>query len=1056
MQKQCLIKRILLLAVIILTVSAGGIHASDIPKYTTEWGFYGTITEGNGMLVSQVTPKSAAADAGLQSGDIIIAMNGVAVKSFSAFASPPYVPVKLIVRRQDTEIERTILPGGLVKLEVLDLKQKFTIPGVPAHENPSAISAIDALDYINVLDQVVLDPKSGQITIIGHYDKDYDTGVIPFLDLLKTALVYPTPVLNLKPTPDTKKEVIEIGLREEYTTFQQMIAVVRGHPELERDRQLMIKEMSKAYGLTPDEYVAWYNYVKLDKNKEIFPPSPIRGIQVKVFSKLGYSEVAQALELSFQNTPAAAVKALQVLGRGDEARAILNQNSANSDMTVGALMGATYLAILKDTKLASPEQLATLHDRYIAQSMTWQTVLKTAQNFLMPYDPKNSKPNIMNEAFNRITLSTPAALLLERVHPGYSYIEPINLDKNSQLTRIMYEADYALKSLSVMPELFQNIPGSRTKTEYRIENRLMDGSRKTFLHSWLEPKMVQMTVSPERTVVAFISSQMRYRMGDYNDYWNFPPDKELDHKYDAWCAQVMNHYDAYARIIPAFHKVREAAKIIALAKWVIAERIPLDLRTVTQEKWDMPDKVPIFWPLDQAYFQPQGKADYVGIIFRTADGGIVFNLRGNWTRMTPSTTSETRVADQLTLSVGLGQKAVKATEDGNMEQARYLAELSAQAMSGGLSRANLAKLNIVVPEAKPVLVSPANVQLQKEVIKKTHQLIVTLGQNPSSIGTATPTLAQLNRLYDQVRDNPAAASDYLLQLQTGKLPPTVTAQTTAAKPPTDTVCGESSLGATTLSAEREEYLTKKMNEAQDRLRHINEALKKLIAINVAQQAEINKLTAEITEQYKKAQDRVWDVVFDLLTSVSLDAFGAEQVKRVKGIEDAIKGKIALKTTPLNAAALQKVEEDIKLLQSTKFRSEEAYSSTDNLIALFKGVRYANDIDDWQRKNQSAWERAKTSLALLGNLALDHPALEKWLGKKAFFAGEKLWQVAAMGKMAYYAWGFYMDILTQIAIWEPMTANLQNNLNYNTQAMESLRQKAAKTYREIGCIEAKLR
>ncbi|MCX5817504.1 MAG: PDZ domain-containing protein [Proteobacteria bacterium] len=1056
MQKQYLIKRILLLAVIILTVSAGGIHASDIPKYTTEWGFYGTITEGNGMLVSQVTPKSAAADAGLQSGDIIIAMNGVAVKSFSAFARrPPYVPVKLLVRRQDTEIERTILPRGLVKLEVLDLKQKFTIPGVPAHENPSAVSAIDALDYINVLDQVVLDPKSGQITIIGHYDKDYDTGVIPFLDLLKTALVYPAPVLNLKPTPDTKKEFIEIGLRKEYATFEQMIAAVRGHPELERDRQLMIKEMSKAYGLTPDEYVAWYNYVKLDKNKEIFPPSPIRGIQVKVFSKLGYSEVAKALELSFQNTPDAAIKALQVLGRSDEARTILNQNSANSDMMVGALMGATYLAILKDTKLASPEQLATLHDRYIAQSMTWQTVLKTAQNFLMPYQPKNSKPNIMNEAFNRITLSTPAMLLLERVHPGYSYIEPINLDKNSQLARIMYEADYALKSISVMPELFQNIPGSRTKMEYGIENRLMDGEKRQFLHVWLEPKMVQMTVSPERTVVAFVSSQMLFSAGDDADYWNLPPDKELNHEYDAWCAQVMNHYDAYARIIPAFHKVREAAKIIALAKWIIAEKIPLDLRTVTQEKWDMPDKVPIFWVLMQSYFQPKGKADYVGQIDRMANGGISFE-RSNWTRMTPSTISETRVADQLTLSAGLGQKAVKALKDGDMEQARYLAELSAQAMSGGLSRANLAKLNIVVPEAKPVPVSPANVQLQKEVIKKTHQLIVTLGQDPSSIGTATSTLAQLNRLYDQVRDNPAAASDYLLQLQTGKLPPTVTAQTTAAKPPTDTVCGESSLGATTLSAEREEYLTKKMNEAQDRLRHINEALKKLVAINVAQQAEINKLTAEITEQYKKAQDRAWDVVFDLLTSVSLDAFGAEQVKRVKGIEDAITGKIALKTTPLNAAALQKVEEEIKLLQSTKFRLEEAYSSTDNLIALFKGVSYANNIDDWQRKNQSAWERAKTSLALLGNLALDHPALEKWLGKKAFFAGEKLWQVAAMGKMAYYAWGFYMDILTQIAIWEPMTANLQNNLNYNTQAMESLRQKAAKTYREIGCIEEKLR
>jgi hypothetical protein len=364
----------------------------------------------------------------------------------------------------------------------------------------------------------------------------------------------------------------------------------------------------------------------------------------------------------------------------------------------------------------------------------------------------------------------------------------------------------------------------------------------------------------------------------------------------------------------------------------------------------------------------------------------------------------------------------------------------------------LAKLNIVVPEAKPVPVSPANVQLQKEMIKKTHQQIVALGQSPSSRGTATSTLAQLNNLYEQVRDKPAAASDYLLQLQTGKLPPPATAQTTAAKPPIDTVCGESSLGETTLSAEREEYLTKKMNEARDRLRHINEALRKLIAINVVQRAEIDKLTAEITEQYNKAQDRAWDVVFDLLTSVSLDAFGAGQVKRVKGIEDAIQGKIALKTTPLNAAALQKVEEEIKLLQSTKFRTEEAYTSTENLIKLFKGANYGKDIDDWQRKNQGAYERAKTSLALLGNLALDHPALEKWLSKKAFFYGERLWQVAAMGRMAYYAWGFYMDLLTQRAFWEPMANNLQNELQYNMQGMEYLRQRAEQTSQEIRCLE----
>jgi hypothetical protein len=349
------------------------------------------------------------------------------------------------------------------------------------------------------------------------------------------------------------------------------------------------------------------------------------------------------------------------------------------------------------------------------------------------------------------------------------------------------------------------------------------------------------------------------------------------------------------------------------------------------------------------------------------------------------------------------------------------------------------------------------------MIKKTHQQITTQGRNPASAQTATVMLDQLDNLYNQMREKPAAASDYLVQLQTGKLPPPplATVQATAAKPPAETVCGESWLGDPKLPAERLAYLTKRMQEAQNRLKYINEALRKLIALNAADQGEIDRLTREITEQYKKAQDRAWDVVFNLLTSVSLDAFEAEQVKRVKAIDDAISAKVALKTAALGSGGVQKAEEeildyDIKLLQSAKFHMEEAYEPTKNLIALFRGANYGKDIDEWQRENQGSWERAKTSLALLGNLALDHPLLEQWLSKRAFFYGESLWQVAAMGRMAYYAWGFLEDIASQLAVWEPMTNKLQNELKQNMQGMEHLRQRAEQTSQEIDCLEKLLR
>lgn len=1051
----------IVIVMVFLALSAGSAHTAEIPRQISSWGIYTADSGGEGVAIKGVITASPAAEAGLRAGDVLLSIDGLAVRSAREFSSvknsfPLYTPLKLAVRRSGTLIEIQIMLKGLMALTVKELNQQFVIPGVPDMGGTVALSAIDALDQINVLDQVVIDPQTGRIEIIGHYDKNYDTGPIPYLDLLKTALVYPEPSLNLHPTAETKKEImVRLGLREISYTFEDMVELVRTHPGLERDRQMMIRELAKSYRLTPEEYVAWYNYVKLEQNKEPFPPPAIRDIQVKVFASLGYSEVAKALQLSFYNTQEELVKALQVLGRGDEAKSILSRGGGEAIRD--ALLAATYLEIFRQSKTVKPEIVAALGDSYNSGNVTLQSVLQSVQDRLMPYNPRNGGPNVMNEAFNRITLSSPASLLLDKVQPPYSYIEALDLDPRSQLARIMYEADYALKSLTVAPELFTGIPGSRTKTEYRIENNKISDIKEQYDQVWLQPGSVSMAVSPGGRVLTFSSAEILCSAKPINEYFGIS-DKQADRDYDDWFAErLTKNYEAYARIVPVFHKLREAAKVIALARWALEEKFTIDLSAISPEKWNPPVRVPAFWTLDQAYFKlPNGS--YNRLYFRGIEGGVSFKAKGkNWFKIAPAAAqSETRVADQLSISAALGQKAVQAAQGGDLEQARHLAELSAQAMTGGLSRNQLAAMNIAVPEASPTLFSPVNVRLQKELIKKTRQQIVAMGQNPSDRAAAASDLARINSLYVQVLDKPAAASDYLLQLQTGRIPSPTSVQTKSSKPSTDTICGESSLGDTMQAADRKDYLSKKLSEARDRLKYINEALKKLIAINAAQRAEIDKQTAEITEQYNEAKDRAWDVVFDLLTSVSLDAFGAEQVKRVKGMEDAIKGKISLKTTPMDSAALLRLEEEIKLLQSTKFRLEDTYVSTQQLVDTFKGTKYGKDIDDWRRKNQDAYDRAKSGLALVGNIALDHPTMERWLGKKAFFYGEKLWHVAAMGKMAYYAWGFYLDILTQQAIWEPMTIKMQNELKYNVQAMEHLQQSAKQTSQEIGCMKTLLK
>lgn len=1036
-----------------------GLETQRILPYTTIWGFRLKRAPDNGVLVRQVTPGSPADRGGLKAGDVILALDGVAVKNFRDFSRPPYVPVKVLVRRQGAEIERTVLPHGIRRLKVIDLKEKFSIPGVPAPENPTSVSAIDALDCINVLDRVIVDPQSGKIAIIGHYDKSYDTGRIPYLDLLKTALADPSPVLNLEPTPDTKKEIMatEDHVR---SNLEIMVDAVRGNPGFERERQLMIRELAKLYGITPEEYAEWFNYVDLTEKTEILPPPAVRDIQIKVFKHIGYTDVARALELLYRNTSEGAVKALQILGHGDEARSILDSGKSDDEI-MHDLMAAAYLEIPVSAHVISAKKLQPLRDWYRAKKTTWKIVVRNIQNNLMPYTPKDRTDlgsNIMIKAFTAIDLSPKAVQFLEKLPTPYASIVAIDLDGHSQLARIMYEADYALKSLSVMPELFQKIPGSLSRNQYQHEHGLLKNRGKLDYRQWLEPEMVGMEVSPDHRVIRFTSSKMHYFFADNSVYWKRPPNKELERRFAPWCDHFMDHYDDYARIVPAFHEVREAAKVLALAKWALAENISLDLRGVTQARWNRPDKVPAFYVLSEGVYNNGMRGTT-----RAFEGGVSFKTRGNWTRITPSTTTTTEeTSAQLALSAQIGQKAVQAADSGDLEKARYLSELSAEAMTGELSRDDLARQNIVLPAAKPVPVSPAAMQLQKEMIKATHRQIVEMGRNPGADREAAQTLNQIGHLYQQIQDHPVEASDYLKMLQTGRVgaPPPVPAPKTppaASKPAVwapceDPVIRDQSLP---LTPERREFLNDRLFEARERLKYINTALKNLIKINERQRAQIAAATRDISKAYDQSVDRAWSVVFDLLINLPPDKFLDNYEVAKDKLEDAMKYRTGLLTTSLSSAARKRILAEIRQIQIGREHLDEIYQGSERLLHVFKGANYGYDIDQWNSETRDDYKKAKDGALMIGKLVLDYPKLEEYLKTTDFFRGEKYFQVLAMGRMAYYGTGFFLDILAQKLAWEPLTGKLQNDLKNNIQAMENLRRKAAGSYREIGCIESAL-
>ncbi len=1057
-----------LLAVMFLVISATGIRATEIPPYITDWGFSGKLSD-SGVTLTQIAPQSPAAAAGLQAEDIITAINGRLVKSGSDLKRMPYVPVRFLINRQGVEIERIIVPGGLLKLEVTDLKEDFIIPGVLPDVLPAGLSSVEKLDYINVLDKAVIDRASGRIAIIGHYDDTYDTGKIPYFDILKTSLAYPDPILNLVPTPDTEKEISASGdtVKSNLTI---MVNAVRGHPGFVRERQIMIEKLSKAYGLTQQEYVSWYNYVKLDTAKDILPPSSNRTIQIKVFNNLGFKDTAQALELAYKNTPETLMKSLEILGKGDEAWVIQSKDAASKEKLHADLTASAYLAILESTKIVQPDVLKNLRDWYSGGKMTWEAAIRNVQNLLMPYEPKDGQFNIMNEAFNGITFSTQAVEYLEKLNRPYVNIIPIDLDGTSRLAMIMYEADYSLKSINVRPEMFKGIPGYLSRTEYEINNNLFNKRMNLHYRQWLEPGMVEMKVSPDGTVIEFGASRMLYFFGDDNPHWGLPPDNDLQADYAAWCRQFMDNYDAYARIMPAFHKIREASKMIALARWAREANIQIDLSGLRQDKWTPPAKVPAFWRLGQAFYKaPDGKI--TSKMPRAFEGGVSYKARGNWTQMTPSTETTTETTSQLMLSSQLGRLAVTQAQSGELEEARYLAELSAQALAGTLSRESFDKMNIPLPHAVAVPATADNIQLQKEMLKETDKQISSLNQNPVD-AQAKAGLDSIGRLYGGAAADPAAASDYLIRIQTVQPPsplPSTTqpsgrggrrlvamAQTQVqTRPAITSPCTDADIYDVSMDPERLAFLNKQLIEARDRLKYINMALKNLIKLNEAQRAQIEQTTAEISKAYSESVDRAWNVVFDLMTSLPADKFMDNYNVAKAKIDDAIKVRTGMLTTPLDAADLQKVQSEIRDLETAGLKLDDIYLNSSKLLDVFKGTNYGYEIDKWNSNEKAEYEKAKEGAVMIGKILLDHPALDKYLSTKAFFAGEKYWQVMAMGKMASYATGFFFDILNQQFAWSPLTAGLTENIQKNALAMDMLRFKAEKTYKEISCLEAAL-
>jgi hypothetical protein len=211
------------------------------------------------------------------------------------------------------------------------------------------------------------------------------------------------------------------------------------------------------------------------------------------------------------------------------------------------------------------------------------------------------------EAYNHLTVRA-VDILLERHHLAAVILDAdaleralgvtplsrprfVNLEPGSQLARILLEGDYALKSLPLNHSLTE-VEGYRTFPQWARSTIGADELGKVQTNRlWisLDGAQVEIRESPDGKIASFGEVRMKVdsRTKGAGESWNA---ERRDDRTQAYADLLSENFDALAQRVPELHQLREAAKMVALAKWIRSK----GLKPVLPEPaldWQAPEEV---------------------------------------------------------------------------------------------------------------------------------------------------------------------------------------------------------------------------------------------------------------------------------------------------------------------------------------------------------------------------------------------------------------------------------------------------------------------------------
>jgi hypothetical protein len=330
---------------------------------------------------------------------------------------------------------------------------------------------------------------------------------------------------------------------------------------------------------------------------------------------------------------------------------------------------------------------------------------------------------------------------------------------------VFFQADYTLKYVTASARAAAEVPGHMTSQHYlgTAENRAGAAAGRTpttgMIRYWIYPADVECDLLPGNSGVRFRTAALRIGAESLGSAGADQRGEAFFRRALAdYGAQLTGQFDAYARVYPSLHVMRETAKVIALARWARRTGVRLQLAGAKPTRSALPDWSEGFWGMTYLV-RPSGETDTMVV---WAQGGVKFDqeVGDGWVQSRPAAPEVTNdTLRQLAASTALAERAAVAAKDGNLEAARDLAERSAQAMTGQIDMSNL-------PEPVMVPVEGAGAAGFVDQAQVAEAAVASVDRNTAGIQQARQNLADAAPLQQTNPQEYARLEEQAHQLQT--------------------------------------------------------------------------------------------------------------------------------------------------------------------------------------------------------------------------------------------------------------------------------------------------